>query len=126
MWGIALAMGLMTTPESAQAQSVDTALEVQSWCKSFADVKAGANESFAMPRDPRTELCWGAFLSIQQMSAIIDGNGRRVLSICPPASSTRIEYIEIFLRYAEQHPAEGEQAFAGVARRALAGAFPCP
>lgn len=70
-------------------------------------------------------FCWGAFAAIQDLSWIVSDAGKPLLFFCPPPKSTRIEYVKIFLRYADQHPEQLHMDFGGVARRALAAAFPC-
>ena len=90
------------TTSSSQAE---TALEVQSWCTTTANAPLLADGKVGLGTTFDDGFCWGAFAAIQDLS--------------------RIEYVKIFLRYVDQHPEQLHMDFAGVARRALAAAFPC-
>jgi hypothetical protein len=124
-WWIALVIGLSTMPQATQIQGLETATQMQSWCASFEETKVDASQPLVL-QTPQAELCWGAFASIQELSSLVDQDGKSLLETCPSPSSTRTEYIRIFLHYTARHPEEGEMDFAGVARRALAETFPCP
>jgi Rap1a immunity proteins len=109
------------TTSSSQAE---TALEVQSWCTTTAHAPLLADGKVGLGTTFDDGFCWGAFAAIQDLSRI-EMLGNPLLVFCPPSNSTRIEYVKIFLRYVDQHPEQLHMDFAGVARRALAAAFPC-
>ena len=127
MNGAALAISVLTMGAPGRAQTLETTLEMQSWCKPFATISVGNGGAFTMPRDYYSYICWGAFASIQELSKIVNDNGKpMMIGICARQSSTRIQYIQIFLRYAQEHPELADADFAWVAGKALSEAFPCP
>ena len=126
VFGAALAIGLLVMPGPARSEVPETALEVQSWCRPYATVEVRADGMVYAPVDANTQFCWGAFAAIQELSVIVDERGKPLLRICPRASVTRVQFIQIFLHYANQHPEQADMDFAGVARRAIAEAFSCP
>jgi hypothetical protein len=104
----------------------ETALEVQSWCKPFVTAKLGTNNSVArVEEDPYTDFCWGAFAMIQEFSRFVRGDGTAMIDICAPSDSTRIQFIKIFYKYVDDHPANAHKPFAEIAYRSLSVAFPC-
>jgi hypothetical protein len=124
-WGAILAISFLAGATTGHAQDMETALEMQSWCKPFATAQLKQGGYFAMPPGNESQVCWGAFAAIQQLSSIVYNDGKAMLGICARASSTRIQFIQIFLQYANQHPEQADMDFAGVARRALSEKFPC-
>jgi hypothetical protein len=127
---IGLLLSLNIFQSSAQAQ--ETSLQVQSWCKFVDNLEISPADEIAIPNTFSAQFCWGAFGAIQQLIYIVDwnnesktGSGKPMLGVCAPQGSDRVQYIKIFMRYADRHPEQGHIEFAGVARRALADAFPC-
>jgi len=105
--------------------SLETTLQVQSWCKDIANASISSNGSFELPATRDNGFCWGAFAAIQELSRVVLRDKRLALEVCSPAESTRIEYIKIFMRYSGDHPEVGHDYFALVALSALQQAFPC-
>ena len=124
-WGAALAISVLAIAAPGHAQNLETTLEMQSWCKPFATIKVGEGRTFTMPSDYESRVCWGAFASIQELSRIVNDDGKPMIGFCTRSSSTRIQLIQIFLRYAQEHPEQANSDFAWVAGKALSEAFPC-
>ncbi len=103
----------------------ETALEMQSWCRQIVSGPILANDTVYVGTTFNDGVCWGSFAAIQQLSRIVDQNGIMLLRFCPPPDSTRVQFIKIFMRYADQHPEEAHHDFAKLALRALVEAFPC-
>ena len=106
--------------------NAETALEVQSWCKPVVNAKLGANDTISYKPTHDTGFCWGAFAAIQELSKYRWDDRTLLLRFCPPPTSSRLQYIKVVSKYVDDHPEDGHQEFAGVARLALASAFPCP
>jgi hypothetical protein len=89
-------------------------------------LSVGDRGAFIWPSDYDSRVCWGAFAAIQELSQIYE-DGKPILpGICARPSTTRIQYIRIFLRYLGEHPELADAEFAWVAGKALSEAFPCP
>jgi hypothetical protein len=105
----------------------ETALQVQSWCREVINAKLGANDTILLKRSNfYTGFCWGAFASIQQFSTYVPrGSTDRLLYICTPPTSTRLQLIKIFSKYVDDHPETAHEDFSDIAFQALVKAFPC-
>lgn len=69
--------------------------------------------------------CWYYMSAVQNMSAVVDQDGRPLLDICAPAGTTLIQYVRIFARYAQRHPEKDTDNAAPLVLHALLDAFPC-
>jgi Rap1a immunity proteins len=105
--------------------SAETTIQVHAWCKKVAEASIRDDGMVQVGTDFNAGFCWGAFGMLQGLSALVTKDGGRILLFCPPSSSTRLQFIQIFERYAEQHPEKGNLDFSVVARVALSEAFPC-
>src|SRR3974390_1427268 len=85
----AVLLGL--TPLVAKAD-LETALTVEGWCKPVAD----GNYS---TQTPNVDLCWGVFAALQGLSVIGLQDGTRMMGVCTPPGSTRLQMIKIFVKY---------------------------
>jgi Rap1a immunity proteins len=98
---------------------------VQSWCREIVNAKPGANDTFSFRPTHQTGFCWGSFGAIQELSLAAREDGTRLLGICLPADSDRVQLIKIFSKYVDDHPELAQQGFARVAGQALIDAFHC-
>ena len=87
--------------------------------------KPGANHTFSFRPTHETGFCWGSFGAIQELSLAAQEDGTRLLGICLPADSDRLQLINIFSAYVDDHPEIAHQGFAHVAGQALIDAFSC-
>ena len=78
-----------------------------------------------MPQSTAGGFCWGAFALLQELGAVSTDGKNRLLGFCPPEDSTRIQFIRVFLKYAQDNPSELNKRFAYVAWDSLRAAFPC-
>jgi hypothetical protein len=126
---VMLTAGFLALGAKSHAQSpgsaLETSLQMQSWCASFATVRVGEAGRFKMPDSSDSLVCWGAFASIQELSRLTDDSDKPILGVCTRTTSTRIQDIKIFLQYASRHPEQADLDFALVTLRALREAFPC-
>ena len=70
-------------------------------------------------------FCWHYFSALQNMSVLVDQNGRSLLGICAPEKTTLLDYVRIVVEYAQQHPQAMQGNAAALAVMALSKAFPC-
>lgn len=69
--------------------------------------------------------CWYYMSAIQNMSAVVDERGERLLGICPPTDSTLMDYVRIFVQYAHRNQTEDYGNAAALVLLGLSDAFPC-
>jgi hypothetical protein len=125
-----LLLGLTAVPASGRCASPAnngpiTAAEMVSWCEPYrkAVIKG---DSIAVAPGPSAELCYGAFLAVQQLSATtVTAPTDSILRVCAPAQATPLSFIKAFLAYSDAHPERAQERFAGVALKALWAAYPC-
>jgi hypothetical protein len=67
--------------------------------------------------------CWYYMSAVQNMSALVNEKGKRLLGICPPNDSTLLDFVRIFARYG--HKVKRDENVAALAIVGLAQAFPC-
>jgi hypothetical protein len=67
--------------------------------------------------------CWYYMSAMQNMAVLVDESGTRFLGVCPPADSTVMDFVRIFVQYARKQKAEDNAA--ALVLPALAQAFPC-
>jgi hypothetical protein len=123
--GLLLTLVAISTLARADDRGPITAGEVASWCEPYRTaVLKGA--SVTVQVTPESQICYGAFLTIQQLAAATySSHSGSILRICGPPTSGLVEYIKIFLRYSDTHPEMGHLKFSDVALNSLWNAFPC-
>jgi Ssp1 endopeptidase immunity protein Rap1a len=115
------AAALLLAP-AAYAQSAEEMASNCKWARN-ADVEG---EFVSIPRTPEANICWGAFSAIQALGQWrYKGDAIPVLHFCAPPKSTLLQYIKIFERYADTHPARLHEGYDRIAVAALQEAFPC-
>jgi hypothetical protein len=101
----------------------ESALDLLASCRAAANGLLEPNGTIRLP--PAAEYCWGAFVVLQELSRIVDSSNRRMLNACVGPKVTRLQLVMVFLKYADDHPAELDQDFSRVAVSAFRDAFPC-
>ena len=78
---------------------------------------------------PGAQWCWGAFDVLQTFARVLvegkDDPNQTVLHACVGPKVSRGQMVLVFLKYADNHPAELDQDFTPMAINALIEAFPC-
>jgi hypothetical protein len=69
--------------------------------------------------------CWYYMSAIQNMTALADERGERLLGICPPPDSTVLDFVRIFVQHARTEDVRAQRNAAAFALPGLARAFPC-
>ena len=67
--------------------------------------------------------CWYYMSAVQNMAVLVDTHGHRLLGVCPPADSTVLDFVRIYVSRRTQIN-EADNAVAA-ALPGLARAFPC-
>lgn len=86
---------------------------------------AGATDKATIEIPVAGLTCWYYMSAVQNMSAVVDQDGRPLLGICAPAGTTLMQYVRIFARYAQRHPEKDMDNAAPLVLHALIDAFPC-
>jgi hypothetical protein len=105
----------------------ESANELLSSCESFLSGLRQQGNEFAIRNDnPNAHECWGYIRAFQDMSAMVDDEGLTVTRACPPAESTGIQMVRVFVSYAQKHTPDLHQPAGWMALYAFRAAFPCP
>lgn len=120
LFGVALAalLTLVTGPASGY-----TAGEMLSKCSSFRDARE-VNGAVRLV-DIEAGVCFGAFLTIWETTSVVNNEKLPMLYICAPRGTTVVQFIRIFVQYAEVHPEEQHEPSFLIAADSLIRAFPC-
>jgi Rap1a immunity proteins len=86
---------------------------------------AGATQNDTVEIPVAGLACWYYMAAVQNLSVVVDENGRHILGICAPRSTSVMQYVRIFARYAQRHPGQDTDNAAALAVNALLDAFPC-
>ena len=107
---------------------------VNSDAQTFGELRksceAITNESSALTGEiadiPTAGLpCWYYMSAIQNMSVLEDGEGERLLGVCSPPGSTTMDFVQIFVRSAQNKKLSTDGNAAALALPGFARAFPC-
>ncbi len=84
----------------------------------------GARKQSAIDIPEAGMACWYYMSAVQNMSALVDESGVRLLGICPPSESTVLDFIRIFVQHSRGKPINIGNA-AALVLPGLATTFPC-
>src|SRR5215471_15269823 len=108
-------------PSSAHAMG--SARELADDCRSLLRATIGSGKEIRIPFTKKALVCWGYMQAMQDLSVLVDEDGRRFMGACPPRRTTLLELIQAFVSYARSHELPDNAALA--VTRALHEAFPC-
>ena len=104
-----------------------TAAEYASFCRPFEKPILQEGGRIFFPPRPTANRCWGAFAAIQYLFNVNrPGEDVPLLGVCLPPESYRTQLIQVFLKYADQHPEKTHENFTAMVWSAFVLAFPCP
>lgn len=110
------------------ASSFESANDLLSGCERFLGAVRLQGSQFSLQTDdPTAHQCWGYVQAFQELSAITEeGPKSTITRACPPAASTGVQLVRVFVSYAQKNP-ERLHARAGLmVLDAFRAAFPCP
>jgi len=123
---IAVFLAQLFTAVFASRADAESALEMKGYCQGVIEAQQTAGSNIVMPVTFETGLCWGAFSAFQTLGVVqFEDDYRSALRICLPPSSTRLQLVQVFHRYAEVRPERGHEDWAVIALDAFVEAFPC-
>jgi Rap1a immunity proteins len=105
--------------------SAETALQATASCR---EVVKGLRPDGQIYIPPAGQFCWGAFGALQAMSRVTNSaisTDGPLLGVCAGEKVTRSQMVLVFLKYADNNPAQLDDEFPFIAWRALREAFPC-
>ena len=110
----------LLAPRPAGAITTDELLHSCHAVTASGAVRAGATLEIPAAGLP----CWYYMSAMQNMAVLVDESGTRFLGVCPPADSTVMDFVRIFVQQARKQQTAAENAAASVLP-GLAQAFPC-
>jgi hypothetical protein len=116
---------LMTASTWSQANAVENARALASYCQKLELGTKGAAQHIRIPNTKEALLCWGYMQAVQDLSVLVYEDGTRIMGSCPPEQTTVLQLIRSFVTYARSHPDELEGNTAMAVFKALQHAYPC-
>jgi hypothetical protein len=116
-----VAIGCASQPPYAKALTVRDLVES---CNA-AEQSARSAPGDTIDISPEGLPCWYYMSAVQDMTALVDSNNKRLLAFCPPAKSTTLDFVRAFLRSAERKSETDVDNPAVPVLQALAKEFPC-
>jgi hypothetical protein len=108
-----------------KAAAVENARDLASSCHSLERGAKGTGRQIRIPNTKAALLCWGYMQAMQDVSVLIDENGRRLIGSCPPERITLLRLIRSFSTYARSHSEKSQGNAAVAVINAFQEAFPC-
>jgi Ssp1 endopeptidase immunity protein Rap1a len=109
-----------------QLVAVESSRELASYCEAAEKGVTGTGHEVEIPATQEALQCWGYMEAFQDLSALVDQNGTRLLGVCPPEQGTLLDLVHAFVAYARAHRADLPDKSAVAVIRALQQAYPCP
>ena len=112
-------------PVTSERAAAVTREELLRSCKAVtSSINSSRQSSFAIPASGLP--CWYYMSAVQNMSVIVDQNGDHPLGICPPSSSSLVDYVQAFVLH-EGHRKKTDDDYnpAPDVLMSLAKTFPC-
>jgi Rap1a immunity proteins len=107
------------------ALAVENSRELAKYCEAAVAGVEGSGNEIEIPNTQEALLCWGYMEALQDLSALVDQNGTRVLGVCPPQQGRLLDLVRSFVAYADSHPINLPKNSAAAAVRALQQVYPC-
>jgi hypothetical protein len=123
---VALALPLALTTHTARAE-VST-MTMMSLCGPALEAEVQPDGATRMIHTYESGLCFGAFLSVQSMSFVMDGNGAPAFHACLPTQPIAhgvVQMVRVFDAYARKHPEKQNESYITKTLNSLIEAFPC-
>jgi Rap1a immunity proteins len=122
-----MALALVTVPFSSRpAQAFETARELATQCKGI-DASAPQSERDAyIPGTSAASQCWGYMQAMQDLLALVDDDGRRIMGVCPNEQTSLLQMTHTFVGYAERHSSDLSNDAALIVVQSMKETFPCP
>jgi len=108
-----------------KATAIEDARDLASSCHSLEKGAKGRGRQIQIPNTKAALLCWGYMQAMQDVSVLIDENGRRLIGSCPPERITLLRLIRSFSAYARSHSEKFQGNAAVAVIKAFQEAFPC-
>jgi Rap1a immunity proteins len=122
-----IALALVAVPFSSRpARAFETGRELAAQCKSV-DASALRSERDAyIPGTSAALQCWGYMQAMQDLSVLVDDDGKRIMGACPNEKTSLLQMTHAFVGYAERHSSDLNNDAALIVAEALKETFPCP
>ena len=106
--------------------AIENARELVAYCEAAEQGVTGSGHEVEIPATREAVQCWGYMEAFQDLSALVDQNGTRLLGACPPEQGTLLDLVHSFVAYARAHRADLPDKSAVAVIKALQQAYPCP
>ena len=119
-WFVAASLLLAFGSGNAQAMSAG---ELVNSCDAALRTRKGSGTDLTI--GPAGQRCWNYMEAVQDMVALADEGGRRLLGVCVPEAGRTEGLVRAFTKYAHAHAGELKTRASVVVLYALQAEFPC-
>jgi hypothetical protein len=120
---LALLGAASAAPRAASA--IESPGQLASYCQKLEKGVRGSGQSIQIPSTKEALLCWGYMQAIQDLSMLVDEDGRRLIGSCPPEDTRLRDFIRAFLAYEQSHRSSAGANAVVAVTKALQQAYPC-
>jgi hypothetical protein len=122
-----LALALVAVPFSSRpAQAFETARELATQCKGVDTSTLRSERDAYIPGTSAASQCWGYMQAMQDLLALVDDDGKRIMGVCPNEQTNLLQMTHTFVGYAERHSSDLSNDAALIVVQSLKETFPCP
>jgi hypothetical protein len=105
--------------------AIENARELVGYCEAAEKGATGTGHEVEIPATREALQCWGYMEAFQDLTALVDQNGTRLLGVCPPEQGTLLDLVHSLVTYARAHRADLPDKSAVAVIKALQQAYPC-
>jgi antitoxin component of MazEF toxin-antitoxin module len=109
-----------------RVRAFESARELAAQCKSVQPFNIASGTDALIPGTKGALQCWGYLQAMQDLSVLVDENGKRLMGACPNERTTLMQLSRAFVAYADRHSNESDNDAALIVMDALRESFPCP
>jgi hypothetical protein len=106
--------------------AIESARELVGYCEAAEKGVTGSGREVEIPATKEALVCWGYMEAFQDLSALADQGGARLLGACLPEQGTLLDLVHAFVAYARAHRADLPDNTAVAVIKALQQTYPCP
>ena len=105
--------------------ALENSRQLAEYCETVDSGVVGRGQEVEIPGTKEAILCWGYMEALQDLSALVDLSGNRILGTCLPEKGTLLDLIHSFVEYARSHRTTLPDNSAVAVITALKQAYPC-
>jgi hypothetical protein len=93
----------LATVFPGQVAALENSRQLADYCEAVDSGVVARGQEVEIPGTKEAILCWSYMEVLQDLSALVDQSGNRILGTCLPEKGTLLDLIHSFVEYAHSH-----------------------